>query len=274
MPAADAILAAARLAAGTADRLAADVARRRDVLIEERRRGAQHGRDVVESVARDVLGQHRLDVDFEPQHRVDLARVLGAVQTMECRHCPARDARRRRHRAGPPSSETKESMVWLIRLRLTGRWHQAAAQLAHRLFPGLRIRGDVIRGDGVEGDAAGPVLTVVALLAAVLQQRPVRGLLSTRRASQSRGRQHDAGQDQEHPCPVPTVLTQNWIPLASGPPAARPWCILPKYPKHAVDFCARGHFHLGVWDPVQGKNAPPRPRSGRRKAEKKLIMEV
>jgi hypothetical protein len=31
---------------------------------------------------------------------------------------------------------------------------------------------------------------------------------------------------------------------------------------------------LGVWDPMRWKNASPRPKGGRRKAEKKLIIEA
>ena len=101
MPLADAILAAARLGGGATDRLAADVACRRDVLLEERRRDAQHGRDVVEAVAGDVLGQHRLHVDVEAQHRLDRARVLGAIETVQADIARARDARPRRRSSCP-----------------------------------------------------------------------------------------------------------------------------------------------------------------------------
>ncbi len=78
----DPILAAAGLRCDASDRLAADVAGGRDVLIQERRGDAQDRRDVVKAVARDILRQERPDVHVESQQRVDLAPVLGSIEAM------------------------------------------------------------------------------------------------------------------------------------------------------------------------------------------------
>ncbi len=54
------------------------------------------------------------------------------------------------------------------------RWrHQPAAQLAHGLFPGLRVFGDALGRHGVECDAARPVRGVVALAAVFAEEVPL-----------------------------------------------------------------------------------------------------
>ena len=66
-----------------ADGQAADLARRREVLLEQRRRDAQHARDVVEAVAL-VVGRQQLgDVDVEIEQVADRVAVFGAVQAMD-----------------------------------------------------------------------------------------------------------------------------------------------------------------------------------------------
>ena len=71
-------------------------------------------------------------------------RVLGAVQAMQADVARIRAARRRRDRAGLPSRRRRHRWSLLVRLRLAGRRHQAAAQLADGLFPRLRIGRDVV----------------------------------------------------------------------------------------------------------------------------------
>src|SRR5581483_7666753 len=79
----DTVLPATRLTTGAPDRLATDVARRGDVLLQECRRRAQNGGDIVKAIAGDILGQQGRDVDIQPKHCLDRARVLGPVEPVE-----------------------------------------------------------------------------------------------------------------------------------------------------------------------------------------------
>ena len=62
---------------------AADLARGRQVLLEQRRRDAQHAGDVVEPVALIVGGQQIGDVDFEVEQVANRVAVFGPVQPMD-----------------------------------------------------------------------------------------------------------------------------------------------------------------------------------------------
>ena len=69
-----------------ADRQAADLLRRRQIALEQRRRDLQHVGDVVEAVARIVGRQQRRDVDVGDVERQQVAHgvlVFGAVQPVE-----------------------------------------------------------------------------------------------------------------------------------------------------------------------------------------------
>ncbi len=70
---------------GIADGKGADLARSRQILLEERGRYFQHVRDVVEPVRFVVRGKKRRGVDVECQHVVDGRGVLGSVQAMKWR---------------------------------------------------------------------------------------------------------------------------------------------------------------------------------------------
>ncbi len=78
-----------------------------------------------------------------------------------------------------------------------GRGHEATLQLAHRIFPDLRIRRDLVGGHRVERDAAGPVGDVVTVGAVALDQTPllwsaVRCLRRGRRAERQGGSRNEA----------------------------------------------------------------------------------
>ena len=68
---------------GIADREPRHLPRRGDVLIEERGRHAQSGRDIVEAVHLDVLRQNFLRVHVHPHQRFHRRGVLGAVQALD-----------------------------------------------------------------------------------------------------------------------------------------------------------------------------------------------
>ncbi len=77
-----------RLRREIADGQPADPARGRHVALEQRRRGREHGRDVVESVARIVDRQPLARLDVDGQQIADRVAVLGAIQPVNRR--PAR----------------------------------------------------------------------------------------------------------------------------------------------------------------------------------------
>ena len=77
---------------GTADREPRHVPRRGNVLIEERGRHAQGGRDIVEALHLDVLRQNFLRVHVHAHQRFHRRGVLGAVQALD-RHIARRWAR-------------------------------------------------------------------------------------------------------------------------------------------------------------------------------------
>ena len=75
------------------------------------------------------------------------------------------------------------------RARVAAGWHLLAAQLADDLFHDLRITRDIGLGQGVKGNATGPVFGVMAL-AAVLTEKSPGGRLC-RRCSLRRRSSHD-----------------------------------------------------------------------------------
>ncbi len=67
---------------GTADGQAADLLRRGDIAVQQRRRKVAH-RHVVETVARLIVRQQRRCVDVECQEVADGVLVLGPVESPE-----------------------------------------------------------------------------------------------------------------------------------------------------------------------------------------------
>ena len=154
-----ALLGAARRTIGRAGRLRRRVANRpraddaggRDVLVEERRRHLQHARHVVEAVGLIVLREEDAGVDAQPEQVFDGVGVLGAIESME--RDAARDSGSPR-RPGRAVLEPRDQGVdrRLLRAAHAGRRHHAAAQLANRLFPDVRVVGQLREIQRVERD--------------------------------------------------------------------------------------------------------------------------
>ena len=84
----DGVLHIRNMAGGIADREFRNVPRSGDVLIEERGRDAQSGRDVVEAVHLDILRQDVLRIHIHAHQSFHRRGVLGAVQALD-RHIAA-----------------------------------------------------------------------------------------------------------------------------------------------------------------------------------------
>ena len=162
-----------RRAQRRADGEPADLARRRDVLIEQRRRQLADV-DVVEAVARVVARQHRRGVHFEREQVAHGVLVFGPVQPVEGLG-PARVGMLRRVRVERGFQIRQQRRV----LTLVGtedvaamRRHRADAQLADRFLPRRRILADVVDVEPVEIDVAGEVQLVVTVDAVAIHDRP------------------------------------------------------------------------------------------------------
>ena len=160
---------------GIADGKRADLARGRQILLEERRRHFQHVRDVVEPVRLVVRGKKRRGVDVECQHVVNGGRVLGAVQAMKRR---AARVRLRERRAIDRGFERRRERV---DRRFLGpghalRRHHAAVELPNDFFPDVRAIGDARQVDRVlvEHETAGLEPRVVAADAVLVDKRALR----------------------------------------------------------------------------------------------------
>ena len=188
------------LNAGAADGLAAHEPRRRNVLLEESGRDPQRRGHVVETVAGHILGKQRLHVDVDAEHAADLARVLGAVEPVQAH--VAGIARALRIQTGlQPADELAHRLR--SRLRLSGGWHQVAAQLSHHLFPDFRLGLHLVEGHGVERHATRPVGAVVARGATGFDElvgRGRAGLLGDRGQRECRTCQHRQHSCQACPC--------------------------------------------------------------------------
>ena len=157
------------------DRRAADLARRGQVAVDERRRHPEGGRDVVEPVAR-VVGREQLRrIDLNGQQVADRVGVLGAVQAMEHRR-PAGVGVERGRAVEPGLEPAREPVVRLaIRTRPPHRGHEAGPQLAHHLLPHLGTRRHVVHVQEVQRQAGGLEGLVVAGDAVAVEQRPLWG---------------------------------------------------------------------------------------------------
>ena len=148
-----------------------------------------------------VLRQQRAGVDSSRA-----GPRLAFAYSVRFRRCSATRARirvrlRRPGRACFRASARLRVDRLLVGLRLARRRHQAAAQLAHRLFPDLGVVAEALRRHRVEGDAAGPVRGVVALAAVLVEELPlgwaasmrIRGRLATRGGWAGRCRRSGSG---------------------------------------------------------------------------------
>ncbi len=128
-------------------------------------------RDVVEPVLGVVGRQQRRGVDVEREQLLDRVRVLGAIQAVQ------REVAGRRLGGGAVEVGL-ERCDQAVDLRVAGmlaarRRHQPAAQLADDLLPDLGVRADRVRIELVEREARRLLDGVVALVAVLLDQRPL-----------------------------------------------------------------------------------------------------
>ncbi len=154
-----------------AESVASDCSGGGQILVQERRRDLQGARNVVEPILAVIARQDLGRVDLHVQQVVHRVRVFLAVQTVQ-----ADTSRFRMQVIGGGLIDRRFERAdegahfGFERLRVAWGRHQVTAQFADRLLPGFGILRDVVAGQGVEGQAAGPVLGVMALGAVVLSQ--------------------------------------------------------------------------------------------------------
>ena len=152
-----------------ADGQPADLARRRDVAVQQRRREIPH-RHVVETVSALVRQQQRGGVDVQRQQITDRVLIFRAVETPEGLG-PARVRIRLRRGIERRLQPLEHRLTGLAgRLRPIGRRHGAGAQLLHHLFPRLGALGDVQRIDFLQGETRSLEPVVVAGHAVAVEQ--------------------------------------------------------------------------------------------------------
>ncbi len=118
---------------GIADRQHRDAARGAQIAFHQRRREGLHVGDVVEPVADRVGGQERRHVDVEIEQVPNLARVLGAVQSLERAPPRIRVGRRGRIHARFERGDQLRDLSVGGPPRAARR-HHAGAQLVDHLF--------------------------------------------------------------------------------------------------------------------------------------------
>ncbi len=135
-----------------AHRQAADLARRREVRLKQRRRHSQNFGDIVEPVAFVIGGKQRRYVYFQTKQIADRVGILGPVQPMQGR--PPR-LRVRRVRSVERRLQPGDHPIdfRLGRPRHALRRHHPAAQLAHNFLPRLGMIGHVVDVHLVEHQA-------------------------------------------------------------------------------------------------------------------------
>jgi hypothetical protein len=172
-----------------AEREAADLSRGRKVLLQQRRRYAQHAGDVVETVTLIVCRKQRGHVNLEIEQVADGVAVLGAVQTVY-RFVPRVGVleRLRVERGFERGDEGLERLlVW------TGhalRRHHPPAQLGQRPLPELGVCRRLGRTDAIERHAARFCAIVMAGDAVLLDDCLVR---PCRRRNRCRARRWSRG---------------------------------------------------------------------------------
>ena len=115
-----------------ADRQPADLPRRRNVGLHQRRGNPQRARDIVEAVRGVVRRQKLRRIDLEIEQVADRVRVFGAIQAVK--------ARRRQMWCGLPvelvlQPGDQRRVGRSIRPPRTGRRHHAGPEFSHDLFP-------------------------------------------------------------------------------------------------------------------------------------------
>ena len=177
----------------------ADLARCRQIPLEEGRRDRQHRRHVVEAVLVGVVGgQEGRDVDLDLEQVAHRVAVLGPVQAVE-----RLGAAHPRIGGGGPVERRLEEPTRARASPRSGRGppggrHRADPQLADHVLPDDRIARDVGQVRRVEREPRGAQPRVVADDAVAVEHRPVRrgvvGRLGAR-GGDAEGRGQNAGED-------------------------------------------------------------------------------
>ena len=151
-----------RLQRQIADRQAADPARRRHVPIQQRRRGREHRRDVVEPVAGIVDRQPLARPDVDREQIADGVAVLGAIQPVHRRAPRIRVGHRRAiDRLFQIGRELARDAG--IRPRADGRRrHLTRSQFPRNFFPDVRVFRNARQFEGLQGKPARLEPVVVA----------------------------------------------------------------------------------------------------------------
>ncbi len=128
-----------------ADRKAADLHRRGDIALNERRRHGERFRKIVEALTRSVGRQQDVHVDVEREQVADRVGVFGAVQPMQ-RRCD--EGRVGIDGLVEPLLELRREAIEGRALRATSaaRRHHAGADLLDDLLPRLGVRSRRARG--------------------------------------------------------------------------------------------------------------------------------
>ncbi len=128
---------------------------------------------VVEPVFLLIARQQRGDVDVQADQVAHRVGVFAPVEPVQ-RNAPRL---RRDLRGIEVSLEEVDQVVdrRLVRMRLGARGrHEPRPQLTHGGFPNLGVVRQAVERHGVEGDAAGPVGSVMTLEAVVIDHVPAR----------------------------------------------------------------------------------------------------
>ena len=144
-----------------------------EILLEQRRRDAQHAGDVVEPVALVVGRQQIGDVDLQVEQIADGVAVLRAIETMDRlvarMDLPDRAAIQRLLERDGERFERR-----LVGTRHALRRHHPAAQLHDDLLPHVGVRGGVGGIHAFEREAAGLGTSGMAGQAVLLNERRIR----------------------------------------------------------------------------------------------------
>ena len=143
-----------RTEVGVADGQPADLPRRADVALDERRRGAQHVGDVVEPFGGIIRRQHRGRIDVDRHQVADDVGVFVPIQAVQAGRAGIRLLQRGAidGRFDRPSKAVERRAIGARRSR---RRHQAGPKLPEHLFPDFGVRGRMIDVDLCERQTAG-----------------------------------------------------------------------------------------------------------------------
>ena len=178
-----------------------DVARRGQILIEKRRRHLQHFGDVVEAVAVVVLRQQRSRVQVQVEQIAHGIGVFAAVEAVQ-RHLTGINATGRGFVDAAFQPAHQLGHLRFGRARLTGRRHEAPTGAIEDLFPDLGIGRNGVGAHRVEGQAAGPIVGVVAVDAVLVEHRKMPLLCGHYRARTSQQHTRPQHAFDHDPTPV------------------------------------------------------------------------